>query len=489
MEDNDTEELPIIVEGRAVARVIINHHKEEATKSAHAAASHIPTPDDIQFCPFSDGSLGSENHGGVALVYRCPWLPQGWVSEREATIPSGNMVRKAWSYGYAAGSLAMEGVGVLESLYAANEELERHLPALIKHASTVTVKATTDCQSILHYISAGILTTNQARAFPPQVINKIHDLILALQGHGIKVIVELHWCPRNMVPPLSAADAMAGQAMRNGRGYCNVTKNYWSKATQSAIMKELEPMLLGTVMFARPPVDQTSISAGSSGAGSTGTTEKKTAKKTRRGKKQTHRAQAAAEVKPTGAADSHPQLPLPAVPLPSKPTTMPSTKPMASGAAEAGTTGTAVPPKPATMSHSAGPTTSNVAEPTAIPSTKPVASTAADAQPPEESVKAVAGKRKAEDMEESEGRPTKKSKPSKARPIRQQHRPTMPASWALDPETTTIFTSDIGGVISEEPVQHAPFIRVVDDSTKDTMEKNVYINDGVNLFSLIEPMP
>lgn len=383
-EMEDTQEFPIIVDGRAVARAIIKHDRKQAIESANAAASHVSTPDDIQFCTFSDGShsIDTENWGGVALAYRYKWLPQGWAAEDEATYPGGDrdmdenvwpfvhadMVAKAWPFGHAVGAAAMEGVGVVESLYAANEELERYLPVLTKHASTVLVKVTTDCQEILKYISKATLAASQAKKLPPRLVKQMHDLILALQGHGIPVVVELHWCPRNKVPQLLAADALAGEAMRTGLGYCTVRQIFWSEATQSVTMKQLEPMLSGAVSFARVAVNKEIES--------------------RRGKK-------------TGE------------------------------------------------------------------------------------------KRKAEEELEESGRPRKKSKLSKARPRKQprkQPRPTMPASWGLDAETTTIFISDPGGIHSQAPVKPAPYIRMVALSTQETREKNVFINDGVNLFSLIEPV-
>lgn len=364
-----TEALPIVVDGLAVAKAIINHDRKQAIESACAAASHISTPDDIQFCTFSDGSCSndSDNWGGVGLAYRHQWLPQKWADEHQAAYPSGDMVEKAWPFGFAVGAPVMEGVGVLESLHEANEEVERHLPVLTKHASTVVVKATTDCQEILRYISKATLTASQGKKLTPRLVKQMHDLILALQDHGITVVVELHWSPRNSVPQLLVADGLAGEAMRSGLGYCNITQNLWSEATQSVAMKQLEPMLSEAVRFARAIVDPE-------------------AKKSRRGKK-------------------------------------------------------------------------------------------------------AGEKRKAEDeLEEGEIRQRKKSKRSTARP-RKQHRPTMPAAWGLDAETTMIFTSDPKGRHSKKPVLHAPFIRMTTISTKETGEKNIFVNDGVNLFSLIEPTP
>lgn len=462
---DETEDISVVVDGRVLASVVINHNKGQACKSAYAAASHISTPDNIQLCPFSDGSHGpDDNRGGVGLAYSYPWLPPEWVTGPEATYPSYYMVRKAWPFGHASGSLAMEGVGVLESLCAANEELKRHLPVLAKHASTVNVRATTDCQWILRNISTGPMSTNQARTLPPQLIKKIHDLILALQGHGIKVIVELHWCPRNTAPPLSAADAMAGQAMRNGLGFCNVTNNLWSRATRSLIMEELEPMLAGTIRFARLPVIHSSTGAGSTGA------SEETTKNTRRRKKEARRIQVA-ETTPSGAAESHPQFPLPAAPVPSKPATTSNAEATTSNAGKA--------------TFTAGAST--------IPSTESTSKALASVPPPKESAKVQGGKRKAEEaeMEQRVDGHTKKSKVSPARPSQQhqQQQPlTMPAAWGLNPKTKMCILNLKTGKFTKQPVPQAEFIRMIPDSTKETGEKNLFINDGVNLFSVAVPI-
>lgn len=442
--NSDIENLPIVVEGRTVGTAIIKHDRKQATSSAYAAASHISTPDDIQFCSFSDGSHGKEHRGGVALAYKHQWLPQKWATE--STGPSGDTVLKAWPYGHAVGSMAMECVGVLESLCAANEELERHLPVLTKHSSTVTVKATTDSQMALQYVSRGTLTPFQARKLPPRLIKQIHDLILALQDHQIKVVVELHWCPRNAVPQLWKADEMAGQAMRSGFGYCNITNRLWTEAIESATMKQLEPVLSGAITIAAIPIIPSSAG------------EAAGKKKTRRGRKNKKRAQR--ETTPSGAADSHSQLPLP---------------------------DTTLPPKPATTDVSA----------------KSIASVAADGKSPKEPANAQAGKRKAEEeeLEQSEERTIKKAKLSQAnvaktntaathspaRP-RRQHRPTMPVAWALDPETTTTFVLHPDGGHQETPAPRAPFIRMVLESTQETREKNVFVNDGVSGFCLAQPV-
>lgn len=371
--------LPILVDGRNVGRAIIKRSPKQATKAAEAAASHISTPVDILFCPFSDGSHDHNNRGGVGLAYRRQWLPPGWASEHAKTDLNGDFVEKAWPYGHAKNNMLMEAVGIVEALYAADESIQQHLSVLKKNNCTVTVKAMTDCQPMLPHIARQTPPGGKVRqAIPQQIIKQIKDQILALQSHEINVIVEIHWCPRNTVPQLVLADSLAGEARRRGLAYCNATQNIWARATESTIMKQLLLSLSGTIGFAQIPKQ-----------------------------------------------------------INNSPTTLEKTI-----------------------------TAQNMTE------------------VKQESRRA---KRKAEeDLEKREGRPTKKSKPSKARP-RKQHRPTMPASWGLSPETTTIFTSDIGGIHSEEPVRHAPYVRIVDLSTKETREKNVFINDGVNLFALIEP--
>lgn len=457
----DFGDIPIIVEGRSVGQVIIQPDRESAIRLATAAATHISTPNDIQFCSFSDASSsqGPEYRGGVGLVYKWRWLPQGWVAGRAATDPAEDMVEKAWPYGYAVGTLVVEGVGILESLHAANEEIKRHRSVLAKHASTVKVKVTTDCQAILHHICRTTPTADKTKKrLPPQLIKNVKDLILSLQDHKIEVAVELHWCPRNMVPQLMRADELAGEARRSGMSYCNATGDFWSEATESVIMKKLEPMLSGTVRFAHLPMNHISTGAESAGAGPTGTTEKETRKKTRRGKKETRRAKAAAELQPS-AAKSHPQLPLPAGPLPSKPL---SSKPLSSKPLSS----KPLPPKPATTSNakptttSADPTTTPTTTTTTTPSTKPMSSAAADVQLPEKPIKVETVKRKAEDvMEEREGMPNKKSKlsPDRKRQEQQQQSLTMPAACALDP-----YLSDPEeGEITEKPLPVAKPIGIV----------------------------
>lgn len=508
------EDLPIIVDGRTVARAIINHDRKQAMELAEAAAYHVSTPTDVQFCTFSDGSWSNDpkqSRGGVGLVYRCKWLPKEWSPEQKATNPGGDtvektwpfglagMVHKAWPFGYAIEAAAMEGVGVLESLCAANEELKQHLPVLKQHTSTVMVKAITDCQEILQSVSKGTLTANQAKRLPPHLFSQMHDLIVEMQSHGITVVVELHWSPRNSVPQLVAADAIAGKAMKTGLGYCNVTQNLWSQATQSVTMRQLEPMLAGTVRFARLPPSQ--VSAGDETvATEKETTKKKTIKKemvkettkgatkktttretttketmtkhTRRSKKETKRAQGGEA--PSGATTADPQFPLPASHLPPRP---PPSKPLPSK-----------PPTPKPMQSNPAPTEQGTTlsdGATTIPSTEPTAAAPQGIQSP----KVQAGKRKAEEnMEESEARPTKKSKPSPNPPTQDQQAPlTMPAAWGMDPETKVYIADPATGLFTETAVARAEWIRRNPDSTLVTGETNVFISDGVSGFCVAKP--
>lgn len=147
------QDVPILVNGRYLGRVIIDTDRKQAIKAAQAAASHISTPTDTQLCPFSDGSHDGMHRGGVGLAYRRNWLPQGLVSEQAATDLSGDFVERAWPYSHAKDNMVMEAVGIVEALYAARESIQQHLPVLKKHACNVTVKATTDCMPLLEHIA------------------------------------------------------------------------------------------------------------------------------------------------------------------------------------------------------------------------------------------------------------------------------------------------------------------------------------------------
>lgn len=442
--------LPILVDGRNVARAIIKRGIRQATKAAEAAASHISTPMDIQLCPFSDGSHDSNNRGGVGLAHRRQWLPQGWASEHAKTDLNGDFVEKAWPYGHANNNMLMEAVGIIEALYAADESIEQHLPVLKKHTCTVTVKAMTDCQPMLAHIVRQTPPGGKVKqAIPRQLIKQIKDQTLALQSHGITVFVEIHWCPRNKVPQLILADMLAGEARKRSLAYYNATENIWARATESTIMKKLLLLLSGSIGFAQIPKK----------INNSATTLEKTitAKNMTQVKKESRKARHTANVATASlktTVDLQPKFPVPE---------------------------TVLPPKPAITSN-IRPTTTT-AEPTTTPSTKPMASAAEDAHLPEKPIKAEAVKRKVEEvMEGSEGMPNKKPKlsPDRKRQEKQRQPLTMPASWALDP-----YLSDTEGEVTGDP---APSIRRNLQSTQETGEINVFINDGVRPFSLAKPI-
>lgn len=212
----------------------------------------MSTPHDIRFGAFCDGSHRKDRGGGVALVYNKLWLPQE-CTDGPTDASRGWHVKKAWWYGESAGQLVMEAIGVLESLYAANEEIKQHLAVLEKHGSTVLVKVTTDCQSVLRRITATKPGGARARTrFPPLLYQQIKEMIVTLQGYGIRVVVEMHWCPRNAVPHMLTADELAGEAMETGRG-CN--KGTWSEGIKSVIMKQLVPRLPESVSYTRSVPD------------------------------------------------------------------------------------------------------------------------------------------------------------------------------------------------------------------------------------------
>lgn len=51
------------------------------------------------------------------------------------------------------GPLAMEAIGILESLHAANQQIARHITLLKLHSSSVPVRVSTDCQADLLHIA------------------------------------------------------------------------------------------------------------------------------------------------------------------------------------------------------------------------------------------------------------------------------------------------------------------------------------------------
>ncbi|KAJ0124273.1 hypothetical protein J7T55_005611 [Diaporthe amygdali] len=455
------ENHPIIVEGRTVGRAIIVHNRSQAIKAAEDAASHISTPDNIQICAFTDGSHSRDNRGGVGLVYRWQWLPREWAAESAAADPCGDFVEQAWPFGHAVGILVMEGVGVLEALHAANEELKRHLPVLKTYASPINVNLTTDCQPIIeHIVRTAPAAERSRKTLPLQLIKQIRDLFLALQNHGLEVTVELRWCPRNMVPQLTTADELAGEAMRSGLGSCNITRISWSKATKSVIMKELVPMLSGAVRFTRVTAIHRMPRAGS---------KDKTGKKMKRVRRREKRAKRAANAstQPTTTAETHPQLPLPDLPLPLKPVI------------------------------------TNTESTTA--SRKPMPAPQVESDFHKKLAASGAGKRGAEGEEQnnSEEKPTKKAKASPVRetktdttertassePPPKQYIPQMPTAWTLDPATITITSGPGQEVVTISAIWAAPNIRKETASTMETGEKLVFINDGVSGFSVVMPIP
>lgn len=496
MQDN----LPILADGRKVGTAILKYEPKQATKTARAAAFHVSTPNDIQICPFSDGSHDTNNRGGVGLAYRRQWLPREWVTQRAVKGVKGEFVERAWPYSYAKNNTLMEVVGIVEALHAANESIQQHIALLKKHACTVQVKATTDCQPLLAHIAKQTPPGGKvSKAIPHQIIKQIKDQIVALQSHGIKVSVEIHWCPRNMVPQLILADKLAGKARKCGLAYCNATENLWARATKSVIMRELLRVLSGDIKFA-PIMEQT--------AHSSTTLEKTiTARNTteaRQESRQIERTKNDSAASSRTTADSQTEVPLPDTAVPWKPATasntgLPTIPP---------TESTAAPPHGAQPPE--GPTRDNKRkreaeeeedeESEGRPTKKPMSAAPPETQPTQGPANAGKRKRKAEeeDGKDSEGATTKKPKPSPAEsihlpepmhepePIHEPESDTMRPSWGLDLKYKRVFIADPKGVHYETPVQRAEFIRMVTKSTLDTWEKNTYVNDGVSSFCLVE---
>lgn len=75
------EEFPIFLEGLEVGKVVIQLDHEKATQAASEAAFDISRTNQVLFSFFSDGSY-QKGRGGVALVYRMQWLPNGWMDFR-----------------------------------------------------------------------------------------------------------------------------------------------------------------------------------------------------------------------------------------------------------------------------------------------------------------------------------------------------------------------------------------------------------------------
>jgi hypothetical protein len=80
-----------------------------------------------------------------------------------------------------------------------------------------------------------------------------------------------------------------------------------------------------------------------------------------------------------------------------------------------------------------------------------------------------------------DGKPNKKVKTS-------QGRPTMPASWRLDPDTQVYVWDKKEQVWKPRPVVCCPFIRRVDISTMERGDKTVFISDDVSAFSMAKPV-
>ncbi|KAH8766037.1 hypothetical protein F5883DRAFT_522491 [Diaporthe sp. PMI_573] len=440
------EELPVLLKDLVVGKVVIQLKPTEAIQTARDADSKIPesSTKNTQFCTFSDGSHNrrGDDQGGVGLVYRRHWLPDGWTSEQTGTHPNGEFVKQAWSYTRTFGSIALEGVGVLEGLHAANKTITHNLQVLKAHDSTVTFRGITDCQSILHHIARRSPSSKKAKHTVPQpLIKRIKEEMQMLQSHGVKVIVELHWCPRNKVPQLGMADKLAGQAMRTGLGYCNVSQESWGRGIKSDMAREIESMVLGAPWSGQAPEAHEPRTERSKNTRPNSRTVKR---------RERWRARQAAEITTASTDESHPhaQSPLPELPLPSNPGK-----------------------NTAAVINNTGSTTPPVA--------KPMAVSPPDTHLPEEPVTAEAVKRKVEDKGNSD-EPIKKAKTLPANeeettntagetgPAAQpgtRYTCTMPAACGMDPETK-VFTWDIleGGAKARLNVQ-CPSARMVVLST------------------------
>lgn len=230
---------PVFVDGQVVGKAILHSGPAEAIKAATEAAFTISKTNHVQFCPFSDASHGGYNgRGGVSVVYRRQWLPDGWTSDQAGTHPDGDFCKRAWSYTRCIGIHALEAVGVLESLHAANKVIARDLQVLKDHDCTVTVKCTTDSREALRHIASR--RVGQIPALPVELVKRIKQEMQMLHGHGIKVKVELHWCQRNNVPQLCIADQLAGMAKRGGHGYSKADRAHWVK---SDLADEIESLI------------------------------------------------------------------------------------------------------------------------------------------------------------------------------------------------------------------------------------------------------
>lgn len=304
----DKADRPVFVDGLEVGKVIFHPGATEAVEAATSAAFDISSTKYVQFCVFSDGSYGvQDGQGGVSVVHRRQWLPSGWGSDQTGTHPNGDFNKQAWSYKPSIDSNAMEAVGLLESCHAANKAITRDLQALKNHDCKVTVKCTTDSTEVLRRIAD--LKSKPLRGLPTKLIDRIKQEIQMLHGHGIEVLVELHWCPRNQVPQPHTADELAGIAMATGRGYTNNTDEVvWRKSIKSDMTLEINELL-----FVEPsPPEKAPTTSDQPTAPPEGPKEKGR----RARKRERRRAQRAEEAVPTWAddADANPQLPLPPMP-------------------------------------------------------------------------------------------------------------------------------------------------------------------------------
>lgn len=335
------EELPILIGALEVGKVVIQE-PTDAIRTARDSAFTISTTNDTRFCPFSDGSH-HKDRGGVGLAYRRHWLPKEWAPEQPKGLgPSDDFIQKSWPYARSSGNMVMEGIGVLEGLHAANEAIRRDLHVLKGQNCTIMVRGTTDCEAILRHIARNIPTRAKAeRTVPSQLIKRIKIEIQELSSHGVKVNVELHWCPRNKVLPLSLADKLAGRTMANGFGFTNVTQDCWVWGVKSDMTLDIEPLVCGAAHS-----DQTAEADEPPAAGPS------TIGKSRKERKK-ERRRAARAVNVTTASEnpsgSIPQLQLPSPPLPSKlAMNAPATKSPHTKSNAASSTDAQLPNKPAT---------------------------------------------------------------------------------------------------------------------------------------------
>lgn len=310
---------PILFEDLEVGTVVIQN-PTDAVEAARDAAFNISKTKDVQFCPFSDGSYYYVGGlGGVGLVCRRQWLPDGWGSDQTGTHPNGDFAKQAWAYENSTGVNEMEGIGVLEGIHAANKAITRDLQALKAHDCTVTVRATTDSDAILHHISSQRKTKEKAeKTISQRLIKRIKEEMKMLQGHGVKVIAELHWCPRNKVAQLKLADGLAYEAMRTGEGFCNATQEVWSKDIKSDMAHDIETLVAEDLAdrlakAQEPPTELPN--------NTTGMSRKARKQEKRRAKKEEKRRarELTRTATSTDDSESHPQLPLPEILPPLKP--------------------------------------------------------------------------------------------------------------------------------------------------------------------------